>query len=79
MVELLNRDVDFSNIKGIIFDFDGTLYNNVPAIKAAVKTVLSQYEINYPVEKAVEEFKQSLILDPNNEYAKKMLESLGVK
>lgn len=56
MVELLNQDFKSSNIKAVVFDWDGTLYNNVPAIKAATRDVLRQFEIEYPVDLAVEEF-----------------------
>ncbi|MHA1893305.1 MAG: HAD family hydrolase [Candidatus Helarchaeota archaeon] len=56
MAIISNQYIDIENKKAIIFDWDGTLFNNVPAIKTATKDVLNQFEINYPVDDAVEEF-----------------------
>lgn len=45
------------NKKAIIFDWDGTLFNNVPAIKTATQDVLDQFEIKgVSADNAVEEF-----------------------
>ncbi|MHA1267285.1 MAG: HAD family hydrolase [Candidatus Helarchaeota archaeon] len=42
-------------IKAIIFDFDGTLYNNIIAMKAATEDALKRYEVEYDAEKALVE------------------------
>ncbi len=42
-------------IKAIIFDFDGTLYNNIMAMKAATSDALKRYEVDYNAEVALTE------------------------
>ena len=42
-------------IKAIILDFDGNLYNNVIAMKAATADALKKYEVDYDAEKALTE------------------------
>lgn len=56
MAIIANENFNINEKKAIIFDWDGTLYNNIAAIKTATKDVLNQFEINYPVDNAVEEF-----------------------
>ena len=56
MAIISNQYIDLDSKKAIIFDWDGTLFNNVPAIKTATQDVLHQFEIKYPVDNAVEEF-----------------------
>lgn len=41
--------------KAIILDFDGTLYNNVVAMKAATEDALKRYEVDYDAGKALTE------------------------
>ena len=53
---IANQNLNLDNIKSIIFDFDGTLYNFVPAIKGATQDILKQFDIDHPVDDAVEEF-----------------------
>ncbi|MHA1269081.1 MAG: HAD family hydrolase [Candidatus Helarchaeota archaeon] len=52
---ILARNINLEGTKAIVFDWDGTLYNNVAVIKAAMKDVLDEYNINYPVDDAVEQ------------------------
>lgn len=42
-------------IKAIILDFDGTLYNNISAMKAATADALKRYEVDYDAELALTE------------------------
>ncbi|MHA1649577.1 MAG: HAD family hydrolase [Candidatus Helarchaeota archaeon] len=42
-------------IKAIILDFDGILYNNITAMKAATEDALKRYEVSYDAEKALTE------------------------
>ncbi|MFX1450950.1 MAG: HAD family hydrolase, partial [Promethearchaeota archaeon] len=56
MAIISNEDLDFNDKKAIIFDWDGTLFNSFPAIKTATKDVLNRFDIDYPVDAAVEEF-----------------------
>ncbi|HUX98367.1 MAG TPA: HAD family hydrolase [Candidatus Deferrimicrobium sp.] len=42
-------------IKAIILDFDGNLYNNVVAMKAATEDALKKYEVSYDSDKALAE------------------------
>jgi len=56
MAILSNQYIKIEEKKAIIFDWDGTLYNNVPAIKTATQDVLTQFEIDHPVDDAVGEF-----------------------
>lgn len=42
-------------IKGIILDFDGTLYNNVVAMKAATADALKRFEVDYDAAVALAE------------------------
>ncbi|MHA1131238.1 MAG: HAD family hydrolase, partial [Candidatus Helarchaeota archaeon] len=42
-------------IKAIILDFDGTLYNNISAMKAATADALKRYEVEYDAEVALTE------------------------
>lgn len=50
------NNLNLNNIKAIVFDWDGTLFNNVPAIKAATRSVLEQFNIVYPEEESINEF-----------------------
>ena len=56
MAILSNQFIKIDEKKAIIFDWDGTLYNNVPAIKTATQDVLTQFEIDHDVDEAVSEF-----------------------
>ncbi|MHA1250682.1 MAG: HAD hydrolase-like protein, partial [Candidatus Helarchaeota archaeon] len=49
------NNININNTKAIVFDWDGTLYNNTVAIKAAMKDVLEEYNINYPLNEAVKQ------------------------
>lgn len=51
-----DNSLNVSNIKAIVFDWDGTLYNNVPAMKAATQEVLGRFEADYPGDNAISEF-----------------------
>jgi phosphoglycolate phosphatase-like HAD superfamily hydrolase len=51
---ILSRNDNFKDAKAIVFDWDGALYNNVAVVKAAMTDVLKEYDIDYPVEDAVE-------------------------
>jgi len=53
---IANQSLDLNNIKLVLFDFDGTLFNFVPAVKVATQDILKQFDIEHPVDKAVEEF-----------------------
>ncbi len=44
-----------NEIKAIILDFDGTLYNNISAMKAATADALKRYEVDYDAEAALTE------------------------
>ncbi|MHA1266663.1 MAG: HAD-IA family hydrolase [Candidatus Helarchaeota archaeon] len=50
------QNLNLHNIKAIVFDWDGTLFNNVPAIRAATQQVLELFEADYPGDLAVSEF-----------------------
>ncbi|MHA1309371.1 MAG: HAD family hydrolase [Candidatus Helarchaeota archaeon] len=52
---ILAKNMKLENTKAIVFDWNGTLYNNTAAIKAAIKDVLTEYNINYPLDDAVEQ------------------------
>ncbi|MBD3229564.1 MAG: HAD hydrolase-like protein [Candidatus Lokiarchaeota archaeon] len=54
IMAILTKNTNIKNTKAIVFDWNGTLYNNVPVIKAAMRDVLEEYNIDYPVEEAVE-------------------------
>ncbi|MFX1295795.1 MAG: HAD family hydrolase [Promethearchaeota archaeon] len=56
MTNLLINNLNLDKIKAIVFDWDGTLFNNVPAIKAATQNVLKKFNINYFEEEVINEF-----------------------
>ncbi|MHA1377184.1 MAG: HAD family hydrolase [Candidatus Helarchaeota archaeon] len=56
MAVIANQNLNLDNIKALVFDFDGTLFNFVPAIKNATQDILKQFDIEHPVDEAVEEF-----------------------
>ncbi len=56
MAITVNNNLKLNNIKAIVFDWDGTLFNNVPAIRAATQSVLEQYDADYPGDLAINEF-----------------------
>ncbi|NVM31433.1 MAG: HAD family hydrolase [Candidatus Helarchaeota archaeon] len=56
MAVTVNNKINLENIKAIVFDWDGTLFNNVPAIRAATQTVLERFNADYPGDVAINEF-----------------------
>ncbi|HUY01242.1 MAG TPA: HAD family hydrolase [Candidatus Deferrimicrobium sp.] len=48
------NNVNLNNIKAIVFDWNGTLFNSVPAIRAATQSVLEHFDIAYPEDGANE-------------------------
>ncbi|NMC05232.1 MAG: HAD hydrolase-like protein [Candidatus Lokiarchaeota archaeon] len=47
--------IEFSKVKFIIFDFDGTLFDGLEAIKRGVKSGIEKYGLKVDFEKAVDE------------------------
>ncbi len=47
MTTILNDSINVNNIKAIVFDCDGTLFNNIPIIKAATRNILERFESDY--------------------------------
>ncbi|MHA1131866.1 MAG: HAD family hydrolase [Candidatus Helarchaeota archaeon] len=45
------------NIKAIVFDWDGALFNSVPAIKAATQSVLERFNITFSEDGSIEELR----------------------
>ncbi|NVM55689.1 MAG: HAD family hydrolase, partial [Candidatus Helarchaeota archaeon] len=56
MALTVNNNIKLNNIKAIVFDWDGTLFNNVPAIRAATQNVLERFNAEYPGDLAINEF-----------------------
>ncbi len=63
------------NVKTIIFDWDGTIFNNVSAIHAATESALERYNIDYPTDQAVAEFIALMEKMETNALPKVMLQS----
>ncbi|MHC1591113.1 MAG: HAD family hydrolase [Candidatus Helarchaeales archaeon] len=63
------------NVKTIIFDWDGTIFNNVSAIHAATESALERYNIDYPTEQAVAEFISLMEKMETNALPKVLLQS----
>jgi HAD superfamily hydrolase (TIGR01509 family) len=56
MAITVNNEVDLGNIKAIVFNYDGTLFNNVPAIKAATQDVLDRINTENADKVSIDEF-----------------------
>ncbi len=56
MAITVNNEVDLGNIKAIVFNYDGTLFNNVPAIKAATQDVLDRINTENADRVSIDEF-----------------------
>jgi len=56
MAVTVNHQVNVENIKAIVFDWDGTLFNNVPAIKAATQNVLERINTENAEKVSIDEF-----------------------
>ncbi len=56
MAVIANGNLNLDSIKAIVFDWDGTLLNNVPALKVATQNVLEHFNTNYADGVANEEF-----------------------
>lgn len=67
--------INTSNLKTIIFDWDGTIFNNVSAIHAATETALEKYNIDYPTDQAVAEFIKLMEKMETNALPKILLQS----
>lgn len=50
------NNLNINNIKAIVFNWDGTLFNNVPAIRAATQAILERFEADYPGDSVFNEF-----------------------
>ncbi|HME53464.1 MAG TPA: HAD hydrolase-like protein [Candidatus Lokiarchaeia archaeon] len=47
--------IEFSNVKFVIFDFDGVLFNGLEAIKLGTKDAIEKYGLNVDFSQAVDE------------------------
>ena len=56
MAITVNDQVNLGNIKAIVFDWDGTLFNNVSAIKAATQNVLERINTENADKVSIDEF-----------------------
>jgi HAD superfamily hydrolase (TIGR01509 family) len=56
MATTINDQVNLGNIKAIFFDWDGTLFNNVSAIKAATQNVLERINTENADKVSIDEF-----------------------
>lgn len=56
MAITVNNQVNIGNIKAIVFDWDGTLFNNVPALRAATQNVLERINTENADKVSIDEF-----------------------
>ncbi len=56
MAITINNNINLEKIKAIVFNWDGTLFNNIPAIRAATQNILQRFDVDYPGNVAINEF-----------------------